>query len=228
MMQKLFVAASVVVLSGSVLAASAPVKDMAKRAVDRTANWVIDQYDAKERLFGKGDAAQDTVLQAIVITALCEQRRDYKEANGPYISEPVKRLLEKVKDDGSVDGAKDAGFAARMAAEALESTKTEKYRDLAGKLRAKAAPPPAFAFTKMADLGSIELKPENLVAIIGQARALAKAGTKDLTVDGQSVKWAETITEGLLKKEQKNGSYTGDLQTDALVLQLLNVCYKML
>jgi hypothetical protein len=228
MTKTLFVAASMLMLSGSVLAASAPVKDLAKRAVDRTANWIIDHYDAKERVYGKGDAAKDPAAVAIVITALCEQRRDYKEANGPYISDPVKLLTEKVKDDGSVDGAKDAGFAARVVAEALESTKNEKYKDMAAKLRAKAAAPPAFTFTKQAELASIELKPENLVAVIGQVRALAKAGTKDLTVDGQSVKWAEAITEGLLKKEQKNGSYTGDVHTDALVLQLLNVCYKML
>jgi len=215
-------------LDVSAAGASSPVKDLAKRAVDRTANWVIDQYNVKAKQLGTPEDSSDPALWAIYVTAICEQRRDYKEINGPYVSDPVQILVGKVKDDGTVDGAKDAGLAAHLAAQALESTKNENYKPKIEALKKTAKTPAAAEFKTIEQLASIELKPDTLLATITTCRQLAKDGKKEVTVGDKTVKWAELITESLMKKEQKGGSYTGDLRTDALVLQLLNVCYKQL
>jgi hypothetical protein len=226
--------AAVLMLVGSfqAMAASSPVKDLAKRTVDRNANWVIEKYDVKAKRLGKAEESADPSLWAIYITAICEQRRDYREENGPFISDPVVVLLSKVTDKGTIEGARDDGGAEFMAAEALEATKNPKYKDVIEKLR-KVAHPPALPMEikKLEQLTSIELLPQPLMQMIATCRKLAKEGTKEITIDGKNVNWAETISEGLMKKEQKlaqTGWYTGDLRTDMLVLQLLNVCYKQL
>ncbi|HYF49139.1 MAG TPA: hypothetical protein VEJ63_07030 [Planctomycetota bacterium] len=211
---------------------SSPVKDLAKRTVDRNANWVIEKYDVKAKRLGKPEESADPSMWAMYITAICEQRRDYKEVNGPFVSDPVEVLLSKVTDKGTIEGARDDGGTEYMAAEALEATKNPKYKDVIEKLR-KVAHPPALPLEikTVEQLTSIDLQPQNLMQLIAACRKLAKDGKKEITVGDKTVNWAETISEGLMKKEQKqgtNGWYTGDLRTDMLVLQLLNVCYKQL
>jgi len=218
-------------LSSESNAASSPIKDLAKRVVDRNANWVIERYDIKTKQFGKPDESADPSMWAIYITSVCEQRRDYKEANGPFISDPVQILAGKVKDDGSIEGGKDDGLTPFLAAQALESTKNDKYKPLIEKLKSKAKAPLPAELKTLEQLTSVELKPETLLSMIAACRALAKDGKKEIAIGDKTVNWAETITEHMMKREKKSGQagyYTGDLRTDALVLQLLNVCYKQL
>ena len=178
-----------------------------KRASDRAGNWLIEQFDRGEKVFGKGATGKDVTTVAMVVTALCNSPRDYKEANGPYISEPVKHIITRIKKDGSLkDADKLSPEAPAWVRLALESTKNEKYKPLletlarAGLELKKTDAPPA------ADVASMR-------------SALARAGAADKAQ-------ADALAQELMKLQQKDGSFGEDIQVNALALQALTYCYK--
>src|SRR5258705_10725975 len=72
-----------------------------KRATDKCGNWLIEQFNLKESVYGTGPGSKTPEQNAMVIKALCDAPRDYKEASGPYITEPLKFILSKLNEDGS-------------------------------------------------------------------------------------------------------------------------------
>ena len=67
------VSAIVLLLAGNAFAVDA--KDI-KAAADRAGNWLIEQFDLKEKVFGKGEQAKDVRTVAMCVTALCNHPRD--------------------------------------------------------------------------------------------------------------------------------------------------------
>jgi hypothetical protein len=176
-----------------------------KRATDRAGNWIIEQYDVQEKAY-KGEGGKDVKTVAMIIRALCDSPRDYKESNGPYISEPVKFLLAQINDDGRLKNKADDKDTATWVRMALESTKNKKYEELAKKI------------TDINTVGS----------------ALSKAELKELS-DAYSTmtkedakKYAASIADKLMKLQQKNGSFGDNLQTTAFALVTLSLCYREL
>ena len=45
---------------------------------------------------------------------------------------------------------------------------------------------------------------------------------------GQKVKWAAALGDALVKLQQPDGSFGADIQTNALALYALNLCYRAL
>ena len=145
---KLFRFAAVVLslnLLGSAFAAD---YGQVRRAADRCTNWLIGQYHVKEKVFGSGpDAATPEEAAAMVVKGICESPRDFKEANGPYITEPLKRMIASVNEKNELSGAKIAQSEALQWAtgvSALKATENPTYAPLIEKLRAhaKELPPP--------------------------------------------------------------------------------------
>src|SRR5579862_9730411 len=85
-------------LAGSAMAFdSGPVR----RAVEKGGNWLISQYDFKLKGY-PGTTAPEQM--GMVVKAICDNPRDYKEPSGPFITEPVKAMLSKIDDAGKVSG----------------------------------------------------------------------------------------------------------------------------
>jgi hypothetical protein len=215
-------------LCGAVFAASAPIKPAAKDLLNRAAGALIDTYDIKAKTVGTGDEKTDTFVCAVYLMVLGEHRKDYREATGPYISEPVAFLASKVKDDGTVDGAKaDAGLAAYVTAAALTATGNDAYKPQIEKLNAKAKAPAPMEITKLEQIASIDMKQDSLFSLVAALKKLVADKKKEVTIDGKPVEWAPVLAECILKHD-KGGKFGGDLKTDALVLQALGLAYKQL
>ncbi len=110
-----------------------------KRACDGAANWLIEQHDLKTGLFGKGKHAAQPGLVAIVVKALCDSPRKYREALGPFVSEPVQYLLKHQQKDGSVLLNDDKGrgtYNTALAILALEATRNPKHAKAIAQARA--------------------------------------------------------------------------------------------
>jgi hypothetical protein len=216
------------VLCSAVLAGSAPIQPAAKDLLNRAAGALIDTYDIKAKTVGTGDEKTDTFACAVYLMVLGEHRKDYREATGPYISEPVAFLASKVKDDGTVDGAKaDAGLTSFVAAAALTATGNEAYKPLIEKLNVKAKAPAPMEIAKLDQIASIDMKQESLFSLVAALKKLVAENKKEITIDGKPVEWAPLLAQGILKRD-KGGKFGGDLKTDALVLQALGLAYKQL
>src|SRR5579862_478245 len=102
-------------------------------AAERSADWLIRQFDLKKGTF---DSATAPETVAMAIKALCGHPRDYKEANGPYITMPVKFMLSKIDDKGHVDGAQiNEAEAIQWIITALKATKNDTYAPVIERLR---------------------------------------------------------------------------------------------
>lgn len=203
-----------------------------KKACDRVGNWLIEQYDLKEKFYGKGTPVKDVMTNAIIVTALCRHPRDYKEANGPFVSEPVKYLVSQVRDDGSLaTPGSDEWQALAWVLTALKSTANEKYEALLPKLRAKMEQVGAgkdLAAKWQTEDFAVSADPESLRKQLAHVQKFAKAGTKEVIVEGKTRKWGEVLAENVLKLQQKNGSFGDNIEVNALALETLNQCYKAL
>jgi hypothetical protein len=210
-----------------------------KRALDRGGNWLIEQYDSKEKVFGKGEQAKDLVTVGMCVAALCDNPRDYKETSGPFISEPVKYILSQIGDDGKLKGV-DAGKAQPYiwVAEALIATRNGAYDTAIEKCRqvgrgsvASKADTPEIANLKW----EIEFLRSQLELIPGPKPSVERV---DAMIDGspagaekrkvQQKEQAEARATELLKLQQKNGSFSEDVKAHAACLIELNRCYKAL
>ncbi len=115
---------------------SVSVKDIEK-AIDRGANWLIDQ----QREDGSfGTFAGDSGITALVIHALANCPRGYREADGPFISTAVEYLMSQKRDGG---GIYEVGQGLRnykssmslLALRALDHDRTPQYAELIAQLR---------------------------------------------------------------------------------------------
>ena len=200
-----------------------------RRAVEKGGNWLVAQYNAKTNSFGATAAAPEQL--AMAIKALCDNPRDYKEANGPYISEPVKTILSKIDDKGHVSGsAANEAEAALWIITALKSTKNEAYKPIIEKLRERVKELGKTEHPKFeaAHLQPTVANPESMRNAIAAVLKAGEEGTKEITVDGKPVKWAEVLGESLARLQQPDGSFAADLQTNAMALYALNLCVKNL
>lgn len=219
---------SALVYSGALQAVEA---NAVKRATDKCGNWLIEQYDMKLKVFGKGAEAQTPEQLAMVITGLCLAPRDYKESNGPFISEPVKLILSKVKDAGTVDGiALNEPEALQWIITGLKATANPKYLDIIAKIRARAAQAghPVIPAANLAHLSPEVNTRDAMRNALALIHGVYKDGKKEIEIGGTTVIWAEKLGTSLLKLQQPNGSFGEDIQTNALALYALNACYKTL
>jgi hypothetical protein len=193
-----------------------------KRALDRGGNWLIEQFDLKEKVFGKGEQAKDLVTVAMCVKALCDNPRDYKETSGPFISEPVKYILSQIGDDGTLKGkhAKEVEAYARVLA-ALKSTQNESYDDIVMKCL-KAGP--VATGTDGDKAGIVRWQ-----SALTRARTGLELGEKPSLEETKVVtpkEKAEARAAELLMNQQKNGSFTEDVKAHAACLIDLNRCYR--
>ena len=181
-----------------------------KKATDKVGNWLIEQYDVKEKAF-KGEQGKDVKTVAMIIYALCKSPREYRETNGPFISEPVKFLISQMKEDGTFANPElNKTDAAVWVGVAFEATGNAKYKPLLEKMaKVKTAEP---------EKPNTELKANLLIL---------QAAAWDAEI-GERKDQAGEIAEKALKLRQKNGSFGEDLQANAMALDILTLCYKAL
>jgi hypothetical protein len=203
-------------------------KDL-KRALDRGGNWLIDQFDPKEKVFGKGDEAKDVVTVAMCVKALCDNPRFYNESNGPYISEPVKYILSQIGEDGKLKGDRQAEDHAWVIA-ALKANGNEKHRTVMEKCEAAGC-----ALSGSDNVAKLRWDIALLRTNLGGApietkesfaRKGGRAEDNDALSPGQLQARAEAEASELLKAQQKDGSFSGNIRTHAAYLMNLNRCYK--
>jgi hypothetical protein len=216
--------------------AAAPAAGDVKRATDKCANWLIEKYDVGDKSYGKGKEGKDLMTSALIVSGLCNHPRDYKESNGPFVTEPVKFLLSKIKKDGSVKDVKDCECeCTSLIISALESTHNEAHQHAIASLKSyldanfkdcvQKAEKDA-AWTKQDQLSSIALEHDPLLSALHNAKAALKQGKKEIDVEGKPTAWAPALAEAILKHQKPNGSFGDDIQTNALALNILDVCYK--
>ena len=202
-----------------------------KRAADKSSNWLIEQFNLKLSSFGSGPNAQSPEQSAMVLKALCEAPRDYKEASGPFITEPLKLLLSKINADGSLkDSTMQENEALQWIVSALKATGNPKYGDTIESLRARAkqAPKP-----QLPEFDPSQLSPENTDAAnlrnaLFAAHMLFEKNQNEVMLDGKSVKWSEVLGAALLKLQKPNGSFGDDIPAKAMALSALEWCWKNL
>ncbi len=211
-----------IALSAAAFQACAVEAKPVKTATDKLGNWIIEQYDASQKMY-KGNKGTDADTVGMIVAALCHSPRDYKETNGPYISEPVKFLLAQVKEDGSVAPPEAAPWIIM----ALESAQNDKYKPVLEKLQFRTKHPATktVVFSQASELSAAATK-EWLLGAIPKAEILVHDKTKEVSIEGKPVKWGSDVAEALMKLQQKNGSFGDDLQVNALALRLLTLCYK--
>ncbi|HYG76151.1 MAG TPA: hypothetical protein VEK08_14195 [Planctomycetota bacterium] len=201
-----------------------------KKACDKTGNWLVEQYVLAEKSF-KG-APKDAMNTAIIINALLLHPRDYKETNGPFVSEPVKYLVSQIKSDGSLASpGTDAWQSLAWTITALKNTKNEAYAPLIEKLRTRMKSAEGGADKKAqwaTDSFDVTADQDSLRKQIYHAQKLMEAGTTEVSVGGSSRKWGDVLAENVLKLQAKNGSVNDDVVLTALALNVLNLCYKNL
>lgn len=202
-----------------------------KRAADKSSNWLIEHFNLKDSTFGSGPSAQTPEQAAMVLKALCEAPRDYKEASGPFITQPLKLMLSKINADGSLQASTmQEHEALQWIISALKSTGNPKYGDTIESLRtrAKQATKP-----QLPEFDPSQLSPANAAAAtirnaLFAAHMLFEKNQNEVMLDGKSVKWAEVLGASLLKLQQPNGAFGEDIQANAMALYALELCWKNL
>lgn len=102
-----------------------------KTATDRAGSWLVDQYNPGTGTFREGQAQQKMPgFNALVLNALCESPRKYREGIGPFISEPVKQLLRHQREDGAIaqEGTGLDAYNTALCILALKSTGVPRTR----------------------------------------------------------------------------------------------------
>jgi len=246
-------AVAALLFAGRVCALEA--KDL-KRALDHGVNWLIEQFDPKEKVFGKGEYDKDVVTVAMCVKALCDNPRDYREASGPFISEPVKYILSQIGQDGKLKGAQQRGPRPYVwVVEALKATKNDAYNAVIQKCVE------ASGVASKADTPQKATKNEAYDAIlrkIAEAYGVSKAelewmievqratfaempirggteGGVEEVVDPGSAKLTEHEKERvearaveILKLQREDGSFNDLVRPHAAFLINLNLSYKAL
>jgi squalene-hopene/tetraprenyl-beta-curcumene cyclase len=109
-------------LSGSALAVALEPGDV-KGAADKAANFLVRQHNLGEGTFGRSKYARLPGVCGLAVVALCESPRQYREAVGPFVSQPVKYLLRCQRGDGAItiEGAGLDSYNTALAILALKS-----------------------------------------------------------------------------------------------------------
>ncbi|OUU20717.1 MAG: hypothetical protein CBC13_10155 [Planctomycetia bacterium TMED53] len=89
----MFLASNVVAQDGELS------KSTLKSSIDRGANWLIDNQRADGSW---GSMAGDPGITGMVIKALADTPRAYREKDGPFITSAIKSLLDQQQEDGGV------------------------------------------------------------------------------------------------------------------------------
>ncbi len=76
--------------------------DMIKMAADRGCNYLIDH---RREDGAYGSYADDVGITALVVQALAQSPRAYRETDGPFITKAVEYMLGKAKPDGGIYNA---------------------------------------------------------------------------------------------------------------------------
>lgn len=202
-----------------------------KRVTDRMGSALVNFYDVKGKGFGTPEQQKDVELTAMIVAGLCGSPREYREANGPFVSEPVKFLVAQIKDDGSLQGSfKDEAAATAWVAKALKSTENEKYKALIEKLhgRLKKPAPPASIEAEAAKLAKLKDLPaaEQADAIAALGHAVKEQAKTEITVNGNKVVFGQFLLDTLDALENKTGMVSSDLRVNALAYNLANAAYK--
>jgi hypothetical protein len=188
-----------------------------KKPCDKAGNFLIEQFDLKTLQY-KGVKADDIATQAVIVAALGEHFRKYREGHGPWMSEPAKAVAQVGEQPGA---ARD------WALFALQATQNERHKARIEALAGKG-PLPSPAFSKTTELAPAAVSKEWLLETVWKARALSESKTREIDLEGGKVKWAEVLGENIVKLQQKDGSFSDDLQTNALASLVLTYCYRAL
>jgi squalene-hopene/tetraprenyl-beta-curcumene cyclase len=100
-----------------------------KTATDKAGNWLVDQYNLGTGTFGKAKHNKMPGFNALVVNALCESPRKYREGIGPFISEPVKQVLKLQREDGAIaiEGTGLDAYNTALCILALKSTENPEH-----------------------------------------------------------------------------------------------------
>jgi len=114
--------------------------DSAKAAADKAEAWLGQSYDFKGVTFGdpKSPNAKMPGVIALVVRALAECRHDYRESNGPFITGPVKYLLECQQENGAFalkEGGRET-YNTALTIAALSALENDAYTGKIEKARA--------------------------------------------------------------------------------------------
>lgn len=99
-----------------------------KRSCDKAGNWLIEQHNLAEGTFGKSKLSKEPGVVGLVLKALCDSPRGYREAHGPFITMPVKYVLKTQKGNGAfaMDGRDTYNTA--LAIVGLETVENSAYK----------------------------------------------------------------------------------------------------
>jgi hypothetical protein len=205
-----------------------------KRITDRMGNKLIEQFDFKNKCYGTGAEQKDADLAAIIVLALCTNPREYRESHGPFVSEPVKLILSKIKPDGSieVDGKAPPAHTVALFLMALHSTENEEYHAVCEKLKAQLGEPHAMGDVQQA-VEQLEkftsLNPHeqaHALAVVGHA--LRENAKQEVKAGGTSIAVGQFVLDLVDKLEAGTGMISPDLRVDALGLAVATKAYKEL
>jgi squalene-hopene/tetraprenyl-beta-curcumene cyclase len=111
-------------------------KDRAKAASDKGIRFLRDKQ-SQDLKWGfrtpSGEFRPDVGLTGLVLLAMMESPRAYREADGPFIREPLAWLATNQKPDGSIHGGMLATYNTSVAMLALSASKNPAYRPVLDK-----------------------------------------------------------------------------------------------
>jgi squalene-hopene/tetraprenyl-beta-curcumene cyclase len=97
-------------------------KSKAKRATDNGLRYLREQQSEN------GSWSDSVGITALALRAYLESHRHYTEADGPFITRPVKYLLANVKEDGSIsESINNRNYNTAVAITALKATGNPAY-----------------------------------------------------------------------------------------------------
>ncbi|MCP5417603.1 MAG: terpene cyclase/mutase family protein [Chromatiaceae bacterium] len=103
----------------------ADLSNKAARATDNGLRFLREQQ-AED-----GSWSKSVGITALALRAFLESRRHYNEDDGPFITRPVKFILEHVKEDGSIaDAISNRNYTTAVAITALQATGNPAYRSV--------------------------------------------------------------------------------------------------
>jgi hypothetical protein len=188
-----------------------------KKPSDKVMNYIIEQYDAKAGQY-KGVNADDVVTQAMIVAALGDHFRKYREGHGPWMSEPARAVVNaKTVNDSN------AGWLLV----ATKATHNESYKSKLDQFK-NLEKAPAAAALKTSDLAPTAITKEWANHVFWATRPLFEKKAREVEIEGAKVKWAEVLGENLVKLQKPDGSFSDDMQVNALASLLLTHCYRTL
>ncbi|MCY3021639.1 MAG: hypothetical protein NTW87_21710 [Planctomycetota bacterium] len=208
-------------------------------AADGLAAWLITQYDTERNAFGAAKEGAGIACLSMVVRALCDSQRRYRKASGRFIAEPLKRIVSQVAPDGLVNGTKsledyvDVALALRSAGDPdlarVARTVDERLTCLLNAIGFADEDEETVSLSYWEiehACGELELNPTQLARLRDCLEAVKRDKRKRVWIRRGRPPWALLLAEALLKRRLGDGTFGGDVQANALALQILNVCYN--